>query len=275
MEPRLSGVPAFPSVGFQHPIFEPLRPALERLAGKDWPDWARLNRLAEELGAEPRTASGQPVRFVPPSAARENYELRVFRTGAVQTRPRNWHDLFNALAWLAYPRTKAAINALHAARIPHEGKQRSPLRDMLTLFDEGGVIVAADDATLAELVRACRWRELFWAQRDRLVAGMRLHVIGHAVMESALAPWPGITCKAMLFQVGRAALEGSPQALQQVLDGRAAEWLDAHAAHGTPRALAPLPVFGYPGWLPQSAHAEFYDDTRYFRPLRDGEPNAA
>ena len=32
----------------------------------------------------------------------------------------------------------------------------------------------------------------------------------------------------------------------------------------TPRDLAPLPVFGYPGWWEQSP--AFYDDRRYFRP---------
>jgi len=52
------------------------------------------------------------------------------------------------------------------------------------------------------------------------------------------------------------------------VEGRAvgsAAWLAALPASATPRDLAPLPVFGYPGWLPQSAGAAFYDDTRVFR----------
>jgi len=273
--PRSGSVPDFPAASFTHPVFDPLRPSLERLAGEDWPDWARLDRLAAELGVAPCTASGHAVRFVPPGAESASYELRVFRTGTVHTRPCNWHDLFNALAWIAYPHAKAAINALHAARIPLEGKQRSPLRDMLTLIDEGGVIVACDDAALVELARGFCWRELFWERRARVVAGMRFLVIGHAVMEMALAPWPGITCKAMFIEVGRAELEGSPEALRAALDLRAAEWFETHAREATPRALAPLPVFGYPGWLPQSAHAEFYDDARYFRPLRRGAVECA
>jgi hypothetical protein len=268
--PKSGFVPDFPAVSFAHPVFDPLRPALERLAGEGWPDCARLERLAAELGVAPCTASGHPVRFVAPSAESARYELRVFQTGAVPTRPRNWHDLFNALAWIAYPRAKAAINALHAARIPLEGKQRGSLRDMLTLIDEGGVIVACDDAALVELARGFRWRELFWEQRARVIAGMRLFVIGHAVMEMALAPWPGITCKAMFFRVARGTLEVSPEALRAALDRRAADWLEAHAGQGTPRTLAPLPVFGFPGWLPESARAEFYDDARYFRPFRRG-----
>ena len=31
--------------------------------------------------------------------------------------------------------------------------------------------------------------------------------------------------------------------------------------------LAPLPIFGFPGWFPDGERAEFYDDARYFRPL--------
>jgi hypothetical protein len=35
--------------------------------------------------------------------------------------------------------------------------------------------------------------------------------------------------------------------------------------HGSsPRDLAPLPLYGLPGWLPQNE--AFYDDERYFRP---------
>jgi len=54
------------------------------------------------------------VRFVPPRTrhdeGRPYYELHIAQTGEVETRPGNWHDLFNALAWVAFPRRKAAIN---------------------------------------------------------------------------------------------------------------------------------------------------------------------
>ena len=80
---------------------------------------AALNRLAEERKL--KTESGKPVRFVPPGAKDAYYELKVYRTGEVETRPDNLHDFFNALAWLAFPRAKARINAMHAAEIPREG----------------------------------------------------------------------------------------------------------------------------------------------------------
>src|SRR5439155_887297 len=137
----------------------------------------------------------------------------VFGPGCVETRPESLHDLFNALAWLAFPRTKARINAMHAERIPHERGRRGRLRDLLTLFDEGGAIVACADAELLALLRGFRWKELFWEHRGRVLRSMRISVLGHAVLEKALDPWPGITCKAIFVAPGADA------------DAQAAAWL--------------------------------------------------
>jgi hypothetical protein len=236
---------------FSHPIFDPIRGWLARLPAGRWPTLAELNGLSEE--ARVSTASAMPVRFVAPSAADPYYEVHVYETGCVSTRTENWHDLFNALAWLAFPRTKATINALHAREIPREGGRRGRLRDLLTIFDEGGAIVACDDAELRDLILQFRWKEFFWEQRSRVRSSVRFIVLGHAVLEKALEPWPGIACKAMFIGTNEDA------------DESAARWLTAHA---TPQDLAPLPVFGYPGWLLASGSADFYDDERYFRPFR-------
>ena len=177
----------------------------------------------------------------------------MHETGCIETRPDNLHDWFNALCWLAFPRTKARINAMHAAAIPHERGQRGRLRDLLTIFDEGGAIVVCADAELVQLLRDCRWRELFWEHRERVRQAMRFVVLGHAVLEQALEPWPGITCKALFASPG------------DDVDARAAEWLAQVGADASPRDLAPLPVFGYPGWADNDDSA-FYADERYFRP---------
>jgi hypothetical protein len=210
-----------------------------------------LNRAAGAMGLA--TESGKPVRFVPPGPKDAYYEVKVFETGCVETRPGNKHDLFNALVWLAFPRTKARINAMHAAEIPNEDGKRGPLRDLLTIFDEGGAIVRCADVALIELARECRWQELFWERREDLAAAMEVVVLGHAVLEQALAPWPGITCKVIFHPMGE-------------LDEAAAAWLRGVPHDASPKFLAPFPVFGMPGWLPGTERAEFYDDTRYFRP---------
>jgi hypothetical protein len=214
-----------------------------------------LNALAEAGGI--RTEAGKPVRFVPPATGKNSYyELQVYESGRVATRADSLHDWFNALAWLAFPRTKARINAMHAEQIPRERGRRGRLRDLLTLFDEGGAIVRCDDAGLIAMLREFRWKELFWEHRSRVLSSMRVVVFGHAVLEMALEPWPGITCKAIFV-----AVEGDA-------DAQAAAWLARLPLDATPQELAALPVFGYPGWLAGSDRAGFYDDVRHFRPFR-------
>jgi hypothetical protein len=236
-----------------------VRPWHARLAGRVSLDG--LNALAEEAGV--RTASGCALRFVPPAAADPYYEIKVFDTGCVQTRPESLHDLFNALAWLAFPRTKASINALHAAEMPREQGRRGRLRDLLTIFDEGGAIVSAPPA-LWKMLKDFKWKELFWERRADVLRAMKVHVLGHAVLEQSLQPRPGITCKAIFTEAGTDAGEDP--------DACAAAWLAALPAQATPHEMAPLPIFGYPGWLPGSERPEFYDDERYFRPLRRDLP---
>src|SRR2546423_1057052 len=148
-----------------------------------------------------------------------------------------------------------AHGALHA--LPVVPEKRAPAhfahqRDQLRIVrdDEGGALVVSDDAQLIALVREMRWRALFWDHRERVKSAMRFVVLGHAVLEQALNPWPGITCRAVFV---------SPAS---DLDAQAAAQLGVLA---TPRDLAPLPVFGYPGWLAANEGAEFYDDARYFR----------
>lgn len=223
-----------------HPIYAPL-------AG-----WLGIERSLDALNRAARgivTESGHPIRFVPPGPKRAAYELQVHETGRVETRPENLHDWFNALCWLAFPRTKACINAMHAAEIPNEKGRRGRRRDLLTIFDEGGALVVCADETLNDLVREFRWKELFWTHRERVKQSMRFVVLGHAVLEQALEPRPGITCKALFASPGAD------------LDAQAAAWLPKGTS---PRDLAPLPVFGYPGWA-ENERAEFYDDERYFR----------
>lgn len=251
-----------------HPVYAPFKLPLELLLGGGaWPDTGALNAALERLEVAPVNATGRPIRFVAPAPQDRNYEIEIFESGRIATRSENWHDLFNALSWMAFPRTKAALNALHAAAIPGEaGGRRSRLRDLLTLFDEGGAVMLLDPSAAAEvanLVRACRWRELFWTNRERLLASARLLVIGHAVLDMARTPWPGITCKVLVVP-SAASLEGD--ATQA--DGHAALWLKRDAGEATPRELPTIPVFGFPGWLPQTRDGAFYQDERYFRPFR-------
>jgi hypothetical protein len=262
------------------PLLATVRPLVERLPSDRFPTLAELTALARERDV--RSGGGAPIEFVAAAAGRSGafeaqYEIRIHRDGAVPTRAESWHDLFNALAWLAFPRAKATINRLHRdemARRP-DARDRGTARDVLTLFDEGGVIVACADRSLAELLAGFRWKALFWVRRADVLAAMRFKVFGHAIHEQALAPYKGVTAKALVVEVTRADLALPDDALTTLLDERAAAHFAAPGALASTRALHPLPVLGIPGWTSENERAAFYDDAEVFRAGRVREKKEA
>jgi hypothetical protein len=204
---------------------------------------------------------GLPISFVADEAADVGYEARIAATGRVATRDANWHDLFNALVWLRYPRIKAAMNGRHCAEIEnYPVGDRGPVRDALTQFDEDGLVLVSDDAALIDALRTHRWHEALFERRGSVERAV-LHVIGHALMEKALAPHFGLCAKALYLHAdevpsGREALDGS--LATWIADGR---WLRS------PRDLKPLPVLGLPGMTLANTDPAYFEDTRQFRPL--------
>jgi len=250
------------------PIFAALVPLLRRLPPGRFPRYDELNALATPSVA---SGGGAPIRFVPPAASGQ-YETHVFETGEVQTRADNWHDLFNALVWLAFPRTKAVLNRHHCEEIrARRGERlRGTARDVLTLFDEGGIIVAAADPELPALLRDFRWRELFWGRRAEVLGSMRFYVFGHAIYEKALEPYKGVTAKALILEVAPGLLDAPIERQLSELDARAADYFSGAEALASTRALPPLPILGIPGWDPSNSREEYYDDPSQFRPSRSG-----
>ncbi|TMG73037.1 MAG: DUF3025 domain-containing protein [Betaproteobacteria bacterium] len=252
------------------PIFGALAPLLGGLPRNRFPRHDELNALANPGVA---SGGGAPIRFVPPAASAQ-YEVRVFETGEVQTRADSWHDLFNALVWLAFPKTKAVLNRHHYEEI--RARRGEPLRgtarDVLTLFDEGGVVVASADAELSALLRGFRWKELFWRRRAEVLRSMRFYVFGHAIYEKALEPYKGVTAKALIVDVAPRLLDAPLVRQLSELDARAADYFSGAQALASTRTLAPLPILGIPGWEPANACEEYYDDRAQFRPGRSGEP---
>lgn len=252
------------------PLFAPLRAHAQRIdAHTDWPDLAALNAALAARAV--RNRNDKPVTCVPPGARarqwQERYEPRLFLTGELQTRARNWHDLFNALVWAAYPETKATLNALHFdfASTQAPGGNRTGAQDVLTLFDEGGIIVASDAPDLLGHIRTFRWKTLFWHERARLEKHLRFFLFGHAVYEKALAPYVGLTAKGLLLAVPQDFFAATPAAQLALIDARAAAALAQPDTLATTRALAPVPFLGYPGWSGDNAVASYYDNTDYFR----------
>ena len=272
-------VPWSPDFAAGQPMYEPLLPLIGHFA--PYREWPGLDAYQQLLDAQPRPIrllSGQALKIVPQEGkARhfdDHYAPRIYMSGEVQTRTRNWHDFFQFLSWFIFPRTKALINAIHVpearARLGQgsDPGRRSPVENMLSLFDEGGAVVFSSDASLLQLIRDFRWKELFWQRRDELRETLQCITFGHAMYEKGLRPYLGMTANCILIEV-------EPGCLGKTMTERLA-WLDEQLTgvfgHGSqyskPRDLSPFPILGIPGWDPDNEAESYYDNTGYFRPGR-------
>jgi hypothetical protein len=257
------------------PIYLPLHPLLSRLRGRDWPPLEALEALLAESAA-PRTLSGHALRLVrqdgTPKHVEERYEARIYLKGELQTRERDWHDLFNALVWATFPTTKARLNALQYTALEHRPPRanRGKLEDALTIFDEGGMIVASADQEMTAPLRGFRWKELFRERRETLATRMEFFLFGHAIMEQCLRAFIGLTAKALVIEV-EPSFFGAPLGDKiSHLDARVAQHFMASRI-ASPRDLDPVPVLGIPGWWPENEAPGFYDNERYFRSGRGAD----
>lgn len=251
-----------------------------------WPStWSSLMDYQALLQRRPQpilTAHGKVLQVV---AQNENktldwqhgYEPRIYLQGELQTRLESWHDCFNLLVWSSFPAAKAALNArqyaLLAARAAAQSRaDRSPQQDVLTQFDESGVVVLCADPALAELVQNFHWKSLFWDQRAAVQTQMRCLLFGHGLMEKALTPYPGLTGKGVILSVQRDFFTQSSALQVAQTDALLAQHLGNEQFWRHPQDLAPVPVTGFPGFAAENERAEYYDDQRYFRPGRGTKP---
>ncbi|MCX8005737.1 MAG: DUF3025 domain-containing protein [Burkholderiaceae bacterium] len=216
------------------------------------PDWrAAASRAARLNGVT--SGRGRPIAFVAADDAGDTpYELHIAQTGRVPTRD-NRHDAFNALMWLAFPRTKAALNARQADEIERRGigPRRGAVRDAATLIDESGLLLASDDATVFDALVRHDWPQLLIEGRARWGRDVRAFVFGHALLEKLCGPFKAITACVV------------PVPLSSGPDAAAARFV--MRADLAPSQLAHLPVLGIPGWWPPNEDPRFYDDAMVFR----------
>lgn len=200
-----------------------------------------------------------------------DYELRISDTGEVPLRDANWHDFFNALVWLSFPRLKSALNHAHAqelnaCRTGTRNLRRSAQRDALTLFDESGILVLSSSAQILQGIRDFSWRQVFVEQREMLKRTTRFLIFGHAVYEKALSPYIGMTGHALLLQTDKdAGGEQQADVAQRTAQADAMGASRVKAGLLNTRELSPLPLLGVPGWWAANTEPSFYDNTDYFR----------
>lgn len=267
-----------PDFYLRSPLYEPIRDVAASFNGfTAWPALDDYQRVLEARDEPIRLLSGKPLRIVAqdgkPQSFADHYAPRIYLTGEIQTRTANWHDFFQYLTWFIFPRSKAEINALHLPRARQrlesgESGRRTPLENMLSLFDEGGAVIAASDPSLLQLIREFRWKELFWQRRAELAGKLHCIPFGHAVYEKGLTPYLGMTANTLLLEVESDyfSLPLSKQ-LQHIDSCLAAIFRDG-TRYSQPNDLQPFPILGMPGWDAANSNDSYYDNTRYFRPGR-------
>ncbi len=253
-----------------HPAFAPLSRWLRPDCFARPPSVAELDATACAAGL--RRAGGAPLRFVAASARRESaldYERRIATRGEIAVRAGSLHDFCNALAWLAFPRTKAALNAVHVASRPASAAgTRSRPRDAATLLDESGMLVACADTTLLRQWDARDWRTGFGDLHATPTAPLRAVAIGHGLLAKCVRPYPTLTAHALVLPVTASRLPAAPEAFAAALDAAAAQWIADAGAAWSPASLRPLPLAALPGWAGAASGTLRFDDASVFRPRR-------
>ncbi|MEN8171014.1 MAG: DUF3025 domain-containing protein [Pseudomonadota bacterium] len=272
-------VPWNPEFDAGKPMFEPLRPLFEpfrRFA--QWPGLETYQQLLDAVDEPIRTQHGAALKIVAqegkPNHFEQHYAPRIYLSGEIQTRTENWHDFFQLLTWFIFPKTKAVINAIHIPkakrRIEGGGDvgRRSPVENMLSLFDEGGVVITSSDESLLQLIRDFKWKELFWQRREELVQKFDCITFGHAMYEKGLMPYIGMTANTILLHVDGAYFAKPVAERLAYIDERLAGIFKAGDQYTKPRDLNPFPILGMPGWDADNADESYYDNSNYFRPGR-------
>jgi hypothetical protein len=263
----------------ESPLLTPLHPILADLESGYFPTLHDCNALLAARHPPITVQNGMALHFVAQEVGKlsfeAQYEPRCYLKGEVQMRANNWHDLFNALVWLTFPKTKVIINARHyqvltnGTELPTNAG-RGAVRDVNTLLDESGMIVVYADAELGVLLRDFQWKELFWRRREQVRARMGFFLFGHGLYQKALQPYIGMTGQGLLLAVKQAFF--SWPLVQQLthLDGLLADYLAEPEYCRSTRDLSPVPLLGVPGWTVDNGCETYYDNTAYFRSGRRG-----
>ena len=251
-------------------MFSDQQQLIEKQQWQTWPDCNELNRLMPEGN---KTLSGHLTRFFPQSSLAEDasyYEEHIFSNGEIPTRDQNWHDYFNAMVWLQFPKIKSVINALHVkeTELQSDKKNRTRKRDALTLFDESGVIFVSSDDQIIEALKDHQWKELFWQKRDEWWQSISVYIFGHGLYEKALSPYIGMTANALTLNVDDHFFDQDRQLQINELDQIISNKLQTEKVLENPRDLTPLPMLGVPDWWQENEQEDFYNNQNYFRSKR-------
>jgi len=257
------------------PLFQPVEDVANYYSQfQQWPGLADYRR---QLSQRPpiESLNGKVLSIVEqagkPADFSEQYASRIYYNGEIQTRANNWHDFFQLLTWFIFPKTKAMINSIHIPlareRINQEQNigKRSSRENMLSLFDEGGVVIISSNELLLNHIRNFEWKRLFWECRDELNRNLRCITFGHAMYEKGLQPYIGMTANAILLHTSQTVIKQTQAQQIAWIDQKLAELFKEGVRYIKPKDLSPFPILGMPGWIADNEFEAFYDNKQYFR----------
>ncbi|HLT35058.1 MAG TPA: DUF3025 domain-containing protein, partial [Enhygromyxa sp.] len=136
-----------PSLWRRHRALELLVDTWPELEGDEPPARSILAAIVERAGLD--------WTLIEPAAATTGYEAAVVE-GRIPTRERSWHDTFNVLAFVGFPRAKAALHrrCLELQRLRSGKPPRSREEDALTLIDETSLLLVGSIEAITELEQA-------------------------------------------------------------------------------------------------------------------------
>lgn len=247
-----------------HPAFDFVRPLLEVIAserGSGVGDCiAAFNRLARERNIDLSFVAAPEQKI---SAV--DYEARIVNQREVIV-AEHWHDRLNACIWLTFPKTKRTISKLHVELGAGENNRRPRRRDVLTLFDESGVLLFCEPSLCAEFERlnqAHQWSTMFVDRRDDWLAQVKPILFGHGALEQLATNWHrGLTVKAQWVPI-------SNDASLEAIDAFVSSQIANGAMLRENERRIPLPLLGVPRWFAENEMPTCYDDVGVFRPARD------
>jgi len=200
-----------------HPLFAAFEPLARSLRGPSFPSCEQLTALAEQERLR-RAPSAAALRFVPAikkprRAKRTRLVLDELYDGSIHLRRQvpclrhSYHDLFNALAFSAFVRSKRALHArqFEALRAwvgdaPQLPGRRTREQDALTIFDEGGVVVLLD-STMMRTWRTSQERLPLFAHEPS--SGAIPLLFGHALVEHLFEGHTQIRASAVVIEVAQ------------------------------------------------------------------------
>ena len=250
---------------------------LDRLSR--FPAAAQLNQLVKAQYGERWPGPAFIDQGDLPETESRYYEAIIAQDNQVPTREQSYHDLFNALVWLQFPRTKRLLNRLHMADINAFGAHpRTARRNRLTHFDECGVVLAvpADKLERANILLALldnhQWREALFDARAAWGDVIHPILFGHANLEMMLSPFIGLTGKWLAVVVPEGFKSSDPMTQCHTVDTALEKRISALGDFEQGAVLKPLPLLGVPGWANEQSES-FYANKAYFRPRRASMPS--